>query len=191
MANGSRKAACRVELALQVVECSAVGVVCIVCQLHGEVNSSTSSSNHGVDQQPVLKLGQHIQQPLPTSCSRVLRMSAYCIKPHMLLPHLLCRSQSQGGSISFQFITRASLVAYALGSTDCGLSSPQTDLDPLPTVDVLSCKPPLKLHSSMSTERCVLRLIDSHSRTNHAVHWFSHAQPVRCAAICACSRDPQ
>ena len=38
MANGSRKAACRVELALQVVECSAVGVVCIVCQLHGEIS---------------------------------------------------------------------------------------------------------------------------------------------------------
>lgn len=91
----SSKAACRVQLALQVVKRPAVGVEFVVCQLRHamECISIKVLEDHEIRQQLVLKLGQNIQQPLPTSCSRVFRMSTYCMKPHILLPHLLGRLQ--------------------------------------------------------------------------------------------------
>jgi hypothetical protein len=95
MTNSSDKAACRVQLALQVVKRPAVGVEFVVCQLcHAmEFIPIKVSEDHEISQQLELKLGQNIQQPLPTSCSRVFRMSTYCMKPHILLPHLLGRLQ--------------------------------------------------------------------------------------------------
>jgi hypothetical protein len=161
-AKGSKTHACRVQLALQVVERPAVGVECIVCQLYRHMRSiqSISHRNHHVHhQQAVLKLGQVIQQSLPTSCNRVFRMSTYWMKPHMLLPHLLGSLQFKAFRIGVTTITAVPCVACAPES-NCSFSSPQANLDPLPMVDVPSCKPSLKLHSSMLIEQFVLRLRD-------------------------------